>query len=246
MDNPKYLIICTGYNGAKYIKKCYKSLVNQTYGNFHCILIDDGSNDNSKEVLFDLNMDKRFEVHCYTDNKGAAYRRYYAIRNNTLDAENTVVCLLGMDDWLYPNALEIIKKHYDNGKWMTYGNWIGSDGYKLPKGFLDYSDEIHEKRSYRKEIYRSTGLNTFKKFLFDELTEEDFKVNGEWVKATTESNLMFSCLEMCGKDKIGIVYDFIVNYTKRNDNTRSRMGSKYQDAIYLNVINRVPKKLLIR
>lgn len=248
MDNSiRFLIVCTGHNGAQYILQCYNSLVMQTYENFTAIMIDDGSQDESEKILTRLNgLDSRVHVFPFHENKGAALRRYQAITKLAEVDENVVVCLLGMDDSLHPTALHKVKNHYDNGKWMTYGNWIGSDGYKLPEGFLDYPDETHKKRSYRKEVYRSTGLNTFKKFLFDQLTEEDFKVNGEWIKATTESNLMFSCLEMCGKEKIGIVYDHIVNYTRRKDNTRNRMGSKYQDAIYANVIARQPKELLSR
>lgn len=246
-DNLKFIIICSGYNGAKYINQCFNSIVNQTYKNFTAIMIDDGSVDNSHDVLNRLHgVDDRINVFTFSENKGAAYRRYQAINRLIKSNDEAVICLLGMDDHLNANALEAVKTLYDNGAWMTYGNWIGSDGYKLPIGFLDYPDEVHAKRCYRTETYRSTALNTFKKFLFDQLTEEDFKINGEWIKATTESNLMFSCLEMCGKERIGIVYDHIYNYTRRKDNTRNRNGSKYQDAIYANTVSRSKRNLLIR
>jgi len=78
---------------------------------------------------------------------------------------------------------------------------------------------------------------------YKHLAEEDFKYKGEWIEATTESNLMFSCLEMCGEERIGIVYEPIVIYTKRKDNTRKRKGDGYQNTIFADVINRPKKEL---
>jgi len=246
----KFLIISSGYNCSTFVKKCYDSIVSQTYKNFDAIIIDDGSDQATKDALISLNnSDPRIEIFTCSENKGAAYRRWQALHGlskKKFDPE-TVIVLLGLDDELFSFALETIEDKYLEGNWMTYGNWIAQDGYQLPDGFLPFCPTIHAERSYRKSVYRSTGLNTFKKFLFDQLTEEDFKVNGEWVKATTESNLMFSCLEMCGKDRIGIIYKPIVLYNKgRKDNARRRFGDEYQDGIYKDVINRPKKDLLVR
>lgn len=240
-----FLIVCTGYNGSKYIKKCYDSIIAQTYKNWKAIIVDDGSDITTKKTLVNLkNSDPRVRIFLCDENRGAAYRRYQAINELSSENDEVVIVLLGLDDELVPGALERIKKEYDSGKWMTYGNWIADNGYKLPDGFLNFPDEVHNERSYRKVLYRSTGPNTFKKFLFDKLTEEDFKVNGEWIKATTESNLMFSCLEMCGKHRIGVINDPIVIYNRRSDNTVNRMGREYQNMVYKDVISRTKKELL--
>jgi hypothetical protein len=79
------------------------------------------------------------------------------------------------------------------------------------------------------------------------MSEEDFKFKGEWIKATTESNLMFSCMEMCGKEKIGVITKPIYLYNKgRIDNARSRFGEKYQNEIYADVVSKPKRNLLIR
>ena len=39
------------YNAEKYIKKSIESIINQSYKNFELIIIDDGSNDNSKNII---------------------------------------------------------------------------------------------------------------------------------------------------------------------------------------------------
>ena len=44
-------VIVPTYNVEKYIGKCLKSLLNQTYKNFEIWAVDDGSPDNSKEII---------------------------------------------------------------------------------------------------------------------------------------------------------------------------------------------------
>ena len=49
--NKRILILLTTYNGARYLKQQIDSLLNQTYKNFEIIARDDGSSDNSFEIL---------------------------------------------------------------------------------------------------------------------------------------------------------------------------------------------------
>lgn len=44
-------IIVPVYNVEKYVEKCVKSLLNQTFKNYEIILIDDGSTDSSYEII---------------------------------------------------------------------------------------------------------------------------------------------------------------------------------------------------
>jgi len=240
----RFFVLVTGYNCDGYVDKCYSSLIKQTYSNFYSVFVSDGSTDSTDSKIKQIK-DTRFYSYSTKENYGAAHVRYNAIKQYCTDP-NDIICLLGMDDELMPNALEVVKKEYEQGRWMTYGNWIDNTGYSLPDRFrLDFPEQVHKSRSYRKEIYRSTALNTFKRFLFDNLNEEDFKVNGEWIKATTESNIMFSCMEMSGRNRIGVVRDKIYLYNRRGSmSTVSYRGREYQDFIYNNIINRPKKELL--
>ena len=51
---PLVSIIAPSYNHARYVTQCIDSIMQQAYKNFELIVIDDGSKDNSKEVLTDL------------------------------------------------------------------------------------------------------------------------------------------------------------------------------------------------
>lgn len=51
MDNKLVSIITPIYNGEKYIEECIKSVLNQSYKNIEMIIIDDGSTDNSENII---------------------------------------------------------------------------------------------------------------------------------------------------------------------------------------------------
>lgn len=236
-----FLIVVTGWNCKEYVKSCYDSIINQK-GNHKAkaVFISDGSTDGTdKEILKLEGCYKTIGQH----NKGAAFRRFQAIKE--LGQPDDVIMLLGMDDELLPNAMNEVSSRYEDGKLMTYGNWrrLGNASV-FPRELLYFDKETHLNRDYRKVKYRATALNTFSRKLFDILTEEDFKVDGEWIKATTESPLMFACLEMCGKDRIGIIETPIYFYRQRKDSARKRLGDNYQDNIYKEIISR-PKFDLI-
>lgn len=221
------------------------SVQRQTFANLKAVFIDDGSNDNTWQMMQQIT-DERFSIERYEDNKGAAYRRFNAIKKHATD-ENDIVLLLGLDDALFDKALQVISIQYLYGKWMTYGSWKDSDGNKMPVNELYFDDATHAARTYRKVKYRSTAPNTFRRFLFDRLTEDDFTIQGEWFTATTESNLMFCCLEMCGKERIGVIEKPIYFYNKRrSESTRSRIGEAKQNFIYQNVVSRETKPLYER
>ena len=242
-----FLIICSGLNCSTNVKKCYDSLIAQSYSNFKAILISDGSTDSTATELNKIkDLDSRITVEIHPENKGAAYRRYFAILNSKAH-EETVICLVGLDDHLFPDALHTVKEKYDAGNWMTYGNWINQHKVMLPQGFLNFDESTHATRDYRKVVFRSTALNTFKKFLFDNIPVEDFQLNGKWIDSTTESEVMFSCLEMCGPSRIGVIEKAIYHYNARLPNgTLSRLGSDYKYSLYNQIIARPKKSLLIR
>lgn len=245
----KFFIIASGYNCKDLAVDCYQSLLLLKYDNWQAVLIDDASTDGtdlSLQRTYAMYPDERVSMVRNVENMGAACNRLAAINSFKLDKEEVIV-FLGLDDRLLPNALDVIKAQYDAGKWMTYGNWINQHGIGLPKDFdLYFDEETHKNRDYRKVKYRSTAPNTFKKFLFDEIPVEDFKIDGKWIDSTTESEVMFSCLEMSGKDRIGVIEEPIYVYNQNlPGGTLARLGADYKYKIYNEIIKR-PKKGILK
>lgn len=240
----RFFIISTGWNCPQYVEKCIKSIRAQTYNNHVTWCVADGCERTYLEVerVGKVRLLGNYNEEGAHTNYGAAYSRDRVMKYAKPD---DIVVFLGMDDELLPNALERINEEYEAGKLMTYGNWINQDGHGLPESFeLDFSDEVHADRSYRKVRYRSTAPNTFRRFLYDCIKPEDLKLNGEWYKATTESEVMFSCLEQCGKDRIGVIKEPIYLYNQnREQMARHRFGVQYQERIYSHVVSKTKRPL---
>jgi teichuronic acid biosynthesis glycosyltransferase TuaG len=96
-------IITPSYNSSKFIKDCVNSVFSQTYKNWEMIIVDDCSEDNSKEIISELSTkDKRIKPIFLEKNVGAAEARNTAIRQS----KGKYVAFLDSDDLWNPKKLE--------------------------------------------------------------------------------------------------------------------------------------------
>ena len=109
--NPAITIIVPVYNAEKFLHRCLDSIIYQTFTNWECILIDDGSPDNSGAICDDyVARDSRFRV-IHQKNKGVS-----AARNAGLDsAKGNWIGFVDSDDWIEPNMYEYL---YNNTQKM--------------------------------------------------------------------------------------------------------------------------------
>lgn len=95
-------IITPCYNGAKYISETIESVLAQTYPDWEMIIIDDGSKDNSAEIVRAyMEKDSRIKF-LQQPNAGSAAARNNGIRN----AQGQYIALLDADDLWDPEFLE--------------------------------------------------------------------------------------------------------------------------------------------
>ena len=95
-------IIIPIYNRAKTLPECLDSIINQEHSEFECLLIDDGSHDDSLKVCNDYaDKDSRFRVFHKT-NGGVGSARNLGLENAT----GEWVAFVDSDDWLESNAYE--------------------------------------------------------------------------------------------------------------------------------------------
>jgi glycosyltransferase involved in cell wall biosynthesis len=78
-NNPTVSIVIPTYNRARSIGHSIKSVLNQTYQDFEVIIVDDGSTDNTKEVVGNFN-DERVRYIRHEENKGEAAARNTGIK----------------------------------------------------------------------------------------------------------------------------------------------------------------------
>jgi glycosyltransferase involved in cell wall biosynthesis len=114
-------IIIPVYNVEKYLRRCLDSVLAQTFQDYECILVDDGSPDNSPAICNKYAArDKRFKVIHKPRNEGLP-----RARQTGLDAAAAEwVIHLDSDDWIDPQALELlIKKQNETNADIVMGGY---------------------------------------------------------------------------------------------------------------------------
>lgn len=94
---PLVSIILPCYNRASYLEKCVKSVLAQTYTNLECILVDDGSTDNTREVAERLMAADERVQYFYKENGGVSTARNFGIEK----ALGEWIQCLDPDDWIH-------------------------------------------------------------------------------------------------------------------------------------------------
>jgi len=159
----KVSVIIPTYNHAKYVGRAIDSVLAQTYKNYEIIVIDDGSTDNTKEVL------KEFIAkieYVYQENRGLSAARNTGIKRS----RGEYLVFLDADDYLPSEKLavqvELLDKHPEIG-------WVYSDGY-----YVDEKGNILERASERFKKPKSPEGDIF----FDLLSGNFIPVNTVMVR----------------------------------------------------------------
>src|SRR5210317_160020 len=93
-------VIIPTYNRARSLKKAIDSVLAQSHKNFELIVVDDGSEDNTKELVENYPHDI---VYLRQENQGPAAARNRGIES----ARYNLLAFLDSDDWFVENKLAI-------------------------------------------------------------------------------------------------------------------------------------------
>ena len=100
--NQKISVIIPTFNRGNLIRNSIKSVLNQTYKNLEVIVVDDGSTDNTKDVVDKLE-DERIKYIKLEENKGGSNARNIGIQNSI----GKYISFQDSDDIYYPDKLEM-------------------------------------------------------------------------------------------------------------------------------------------
>lgn len=101
MDTPKISVVMTAYNEEKTIGSAIESILNQTFKDFELIVVNDGSNDKTEDIVKRI-ADPRIVYIKNDKNKGMSTSRNRGI----LLARGDYIAIFDADDISYPNRLE--------------------------------------------------------------------------------------------------------------------------------------------
>lgn len=189
------------YNAKKWVSKSIKSVKLQDYDNFHCVVADDCSTDDSYEVCKKaIDGDSRFTLVKNEKNLGPLGNAYEAAFLKAKD-ENEIIVILDGDDFFYsPQTLTTLNQAYnDFDCWMTYGSYINLSDKSRGKFSKQLPDHIVDNSLYRNYQWSTSHLRSYrfellKKVNRSHLLDED----GQYFRAACDLALMYPLLEMSG------------------------------------------------
>src|SRR5690554_5025231 len=114
-------IVIPVFNAERYLNATLASVLNQTYKNWECIIIDDNSSDNSRQIAqnFCNSFPAKFHL-LTTPRKGACAARNEGLRV----AKGEFIQFLDADDLLYPRKLELQIAHASSRRVkVVFGGW---------------------------------------------------------------------------------------------------------------------------
>ncbi|GKW45325.1 glycosyltransferase family 2 protein [Planococcus sp. NCCP-2050] len=127
---PLLTVYTPTYNRAYILHECYESLLRQTNQNFKWLIVDDGSTDQTNELVNIWIKEGKIDInYIYQENQGVHVARNKAIEN--IDTYLNVC--IDSDDHLPDNAVELITKLWTEKGGEQYAGIIGWDVYKSGK-----------------------------------------------------------------------------------------------------------------
>jgi len=104
MHKPAITVLMPAYNAGKYIGEAIASVLQQTFADFELLIVNDGSTDNTLDVISSFNDERIVVIH--QSNKGVAE----ALNTGLKQARGTYIARFDADDVCYPERLQ---KQYD-------------------------------------------------------------------------------------------------------------------------------------
>ena len=209
----KYSIIVPVYNTGKYLDKCIISLINQDYKDYEIIIVNDGSTDNSLDII-DKYSSKYDNIHNYNkENGGLSSARNYGIEKSS----GEYLLFVDSDDYLDNNALKIIDENIKDNDILVFNFYM--DNGKSINVKNTYFDNISDKckkfvtanpSACNKVIKRSLFIDNNIKFI-DGIYYEDLATIPSFILYTKNINYINDSLYYyCVRD------DSIMNKKKYN------------------------------
>lgn len=162
MIKSKVSVIIPCYNHALFIIETLESVLNQSYENFECIIIDDGSTDDTKETVENWIIGRNKFKYIFQENLGLSNARNKGISLSS----GSFILPLDSDDKISENYLEkcidILESSQENkiayGEAFFFGNSSNKwnlEEYKFED--LLYKNMIYCSGVYRKEDWKRVG-----------------------------------------------------------------------------------------
>jgi len=114
-------IILPNYNSSPYIEKTLNSIVDQSFKNWKLLIVDDNSNDETKNIIKRYILNKKIKIIWLKKNKGVGFCRNLAMRNS----KSEYIAFIDSDDiWEKEKLSKQLDFMIKNKYYFTYTNYL--------------------------------------------------------------------------------------------------------------------------
>jgi glycosyltransferase involved in cell wall biosynthesis len=217
---PVVSIIVPCYNYAEYLPDALDSILAQTYPDWECIIINDGSLDNTEDVALNYcKGDNRFK-YFYKENGGHSSARNFAIRHSS----GKYILPLDADDKISSNflkdAVETIEKDNEIIIVTTHTQLFGDVQKVIKMGSYDFKSLLIVNFLFASNLFRRTDFDNTKGY------DETMLVFEDW-------NLWINLLKKGGKV---VELPFVGYYYRQKSNSIFREGIKDNKRIFKDLL----------
>ena len=195
-QNYKISIIVPAYNVEKYIEKCLNSILNQTYKNIEVIVVNDGSTDNTLNILEEVSKTDNRVILINQKNSGVS-----SARNNALEKVNSdFIMFVGSDDWIDENTCEIAinEATNENADIVMFG-YIREYGKKsISKATFEDDKIVFEKQDIMNKLHRKIFGPVDEELKYPEKLNAVTTIWGKLYKTNLIKNIKFVSLKETG------------------------------------------------
>ncbi|MBQ2654662.1 MAG: glycosyltransferase family 2 protein [Methanobrevibacter sp.] len=226
----KISVILPVYNAEEYIEKAIRSVLNQTLDDFELIVVNDGSTDNTLNIINEFK-DSRIKL-ISQKNCGPG-----ASRNRALEiCEGEYVMFLDSDDWFCQDALKMayeeaksnmtditifqIIKYY-NGEY-SQNSWFNLDNF--PKQFENRIFNPHECRDFLFDISVSASQKIFKRQFLN-------KINARFPEGIYFEDMPFFFYTFLKAERVSIIKKHLYVRQKHSGSITESVDSKFLDTV---------------
>jgi len=178
--NTTITIFTPTYNRAYILKRCYESLKKQTHKKFTWLIVDDGSSDDTEEIINEWMREEKINIKYYKKSNGG---KSSAHNLGVKKTETELFVCVDSDDYITDNAIEEILKFWNNCKDNSIAGIVALKGHNSNKPLKTYMP-VDKKKLKLFNLYNKHGFQgdamliyktaILKKNLFPEIDGEKF------------------------------------------------------------------------
>lgn len=220
-------VIVPAFNHEKFIGECIESIINQTYENVELIILNDGSNDNTANIIkkYELKCKERFKNFIFINKKNEGVCK--TLNRGIRESSGEYLCFLASDDFMVNDCINDLVLYFIKNR----------DTQRVISNFYIYYNDQNKELCYKDnpEWINYMNLNR-KKFYIENLLQNQITVFGMYCRSAINKVGLFDeklliedwdmNLRMLNANiKFGYISKPLYYYRKHNNNTSDNINN---------------------